>query len=64
MSHSLPENFDVADHMGGEPITVDGVEVGRILERHPDGQITVWLNPKASPIHGYSPELEMQVDFV
>jgi hypothetical protein len=61
---TLPEGFDVADHIGGEPITVDDVVVGRILEKHLDGTVTVWIDPKKAPVHGYSPELNARIDFV
>lgn len=57
---SLPENFNVKDHIGGEPITVDGNEVGRILVRELD-TFTVWIDPKAAPFHGYSPELDQVI---
>lgn len=61
---SLPDDFDIRDHIGGEPITVDGVEVGRILERNTDGTFTVWVNPGTAPFHGYSPELDQVITLV
>lgn len=61
MSTSLPSDFRINDYIGGEPITVDGNEVGRILERLPNDEFTVWIDPKAAPFHGYSPELDQVI---
>lgn len=45
----------------GTPITINGVTVGKVLERHEDGSLTVYMDPTCAPVHGYSPELGYSV---